>query len=498
MIGIDEILENDPDLVRRAVDIALARKSLLDFTLLTKPDYRAQWFHRHLAHLCDAFAKKQIMRLMVLMPPQHGKSELTSRRLPAYLLGINPNTRIMGLSYNDIHAKKFNRQVQRIIDSEIYHKVFPDTRLNMSNVVTSAHGQFLRNSKEFEIAGKEGSYMSAGVGSGITGNPVDVILVDDPIKSRKEADSKQFRDNTWDWWLDDVGSRIRESTQVMITVTPWHHDDLIGRIMADEIEAAKWTVITYPAIKETNDNPDDPRMIGEALWPEEKSAASLLDIKRKTPRTYNSLYQCSPTNPDGNMFKRNWFGIVSPSQFLARLQYAEKVSPRLFVSDTSYTAENRNDPNGVMCFRIIDEELFILNFTAKRLELPDFVKFFVSYLRGHGYTPRKSKVWVEPKATGKSVVQLMKRIRLDGRLITIKEDIPPDVDKEVRASGILDICETGRVNLVAGPWNGSFLDSVCGFPVKKHDEEVDCLIMACHKLEKGWGSTGMRSSNTTR
>lgn len=498
MEDLDHLLSNEPDLVRRAVSIALAKKSLMDFTLCTKPDYRAQWFHRHLAHLCDLFALNKIQRLMVLMPPQHGKSELTSRRLPAYLLGHDPSLRIMGLSYNDIHAKKFNRQVQRIIDSETYHKIFPDTRLNMSNVVTSSHGQFLRNSKEFEIAGCEGSYMSAGVGSGITGNPVDIILVDDPIKSRKEADSKQFRDNTWDWWLDDVGSRIRERTQIMITVTPWHHDDLIGRIMADETEARKWTVISYPAIREDDDNPDDPREIGRALWPEEKSEKSLLDIKRQTPRTYNSLYQCKPIDPKGNMFKKDWFNIIPPSAFVSKMQYASKVSPRLFVIDTAQTADGKNDPNGVMCFLIMDEELYIVNYTGRRLELPDLLKFLPKYFVNNRYQDRKSKVWVEPKDIGKSVVSSLKRVRLNGRLITIKEDFFPDTDKQVRAAGILDICETGRVNLVAGPWVESFLQSVCGFPVRKHDEEVDCLIMACDKLENGWGSTTMTSSTTRR
>ena len=470
----------------------------MDFTTFTKPNYRPQWFHRHLAHLCDLFARQKIMRLMVLMPPQHGKSELTSRRLPAYLFGLNPALRIMALSYNDPHAKRFNRQVQRIIDSEKYHKIFPDTRLNSSNVVTASYGQFLRNASEFEIAGKEGHYLSAGVGSGITGNPADVILVDDPIKSRKEADSKVYRDALWNWWLDDVGSRVRERTQIMITVTPWHHDDLVGRLMNDEIEARKWTVIRYPAIKEDDTNPDDPRAIGHALWPEEKSAESLADIRRRTPRTYNSLYQCSPTNPGGNMFKRDWFKVIRPSEFITKMQYAVRASPRLFVADTAYTADNDNDPNGVMTFMIMDEELYIINYTGRRLELPDFLKFFANYLSNHKYQPKRSKVWVEPKATGKSVVASMKRVRLNGRLITIREDFLPDTDKEVRAAGVLDICESGRVNLVAGPWVTPFLDSVCGFPVRKHDEEVDCLIMACDKLENGYGPVGLKSSTTTK
>lgn len=498
MYNIDELLVNDPGLLDRAAHISLAKRSLMDFTTWTKPNYSPQWFHRHLAYLCDMFAVCKIPRLLVLMPPQHGKSELTSRRLPPYLFGLDPNLRIMALSYNDTHAKRFNRQVQRIIDSEAYQKVFPNTTLNSANVVTAAYGQYLRNSSEFEIVGHEGSYMSAGVGSGITGNPADIILVDDPIKSRREADSPKYREDLWNWWLDDVGSRIVERTQIMITVTPWHSDDLVARIMSDPLEASKWVIIKYPAIKEDDSNPDDPRQVGEALWSLKKSAESLRDIKRRTPRTYNSLYQCRPVNPGGNMFKRHWFKVLAPSEFVKKMQYATKISPRLFTVDTAETADEKNDPNGVMAFLVMDEELYILNFTSRHLELPDFLKFIPGYLRNFKYQPKKSRVWVEPKSTGKSVVSAVKRMRLDGRLITIKEDKSPDSDKEVRAAGILDICEAGRVNLVAGPWVEAFLQSVSGFPRAKHDEEIDCLVMACDKLENGWGSTTIRTSTTRR
>lgn len=477
-----------------AISAHLSKSELIEFVKYTKHDYRAQWFHEHLCHVLDKFARQEIMRLMVFMPPQHGKSELVSRRFPAYLLGRLPELRIAGLSYNDNFAKKFNRQVQRIIESDEYAKIFPDTKLNSKNVVSSSKGSFLKNSHEFEVVNKSGSYMAVGVGGGITGNPVDVAILDDVIKGRAEADSKTYRDKLWEWWSDDVGTRVRERTQILITLTRWHEDDICGRILADPEEAEKWTIIKFPALKENDDDPNDPREIGESLWEEEKSKVSLLDIKRKKARTFLSLYQQRPTAIEGNLIKRKWFSIISPAQFAAIINNATKLSPRLFTADTAYTEESKNDPSGLLCFMIIDEELFILNFSSVRLEFPRFIKYLKKYIINFSYG-RKSLIFVEPKATGKSVVQTMKKIRVNGKLVKIKEDKAPDTDKFTRASGITETLDFRGVSLIKGPWNDSFLDELSAFPNGSHDEAVDLLVMAVDKWENGYTSGGLKASH---
>lgn len=479
------------------LDRAIARNSLIDFTKYTKPDYTVKPFHEYIASRLDAFARKEIKKLMIFAPPQHGKSELTSRRFPAYLLGKRPNERVAAISYNAPLARKFNRSVQRIIDSSEYRKVFPNTKLFGANVRTVADGSYLRNSDEFEIVGHNGSYLSVGIGGGLTGNPVDVAVLDDVIKDRKEADSKVYRDAIWEWWTDVLLTRLHNDSQILITLTRWHEDDLCGRILADEEEAAEWEVIILPAIKEDNDDPDDPREIGEALWPEKHSLKKLLGFKRSKPRTFTSLYQQRPAPKEGELIKRNWFPVLTLGQYAQILNNANKVSPRLFLSDTAYTNDQKNDPCGFMTIQIIDDNIYILNYLSKRLEFQDYIKFLSRYLKKFLYN-KKSFIFVEPKATGKSVVQVMKRQRLEGKLLNIKEDKPPEVDKYTRASAATETLEVGRVHLIAGAWNEPFLDEICIFPNGKHDEAVDLLVMAVDKLENGYrtGGGGLKASNT--
>jgi hypothetical protein len=146
-----------------------ARRGILDFTFYTKPDYDGNWHHRILGAALDKLIAGEIMRLMVFMPPRHGKSELVSRRLPAYVLGRNPNAQIIATSYSDDLASRNNRDTQRIMDSPEYAALFPDTQLNSSNVKTNARGGYLRNSDMFEVVGHRGSYRSAGVVVGVVG-----------------------------------------------------------------------------------------------------------------------------------------------------------------------------------------------------------------------------------------------------------------------------------------------------------------------------------------
>ena len=164
---------------------------------------------------------------MITVPPQHGKSEGSTRRLPAYMLGVNPDLRIAVSSYNSTFASKFNRDIQRIIDTPEYNHVFSDTLLSGSIKQSS---QFLRNSTEFEIVNKKGSLKSVGRGGALTGNPVDVMIMDDLYKDFAEGNSPIIRDSVWDWYTTVVKTRLHNDSQELIVFTRWHEDDLIGRL----------------------------------------------------------------------------------------------------------------------------------------------------------------------------------------------------------------------------------------------------------------------------
>ena len=273
-----------------------AKTDILAFTRYTKEDYIVNWHHRLLCDKLNDFATGKIKRMMVFLPPQHGKSELTSRRLPAYMLGINPNLRIALCAYNSTFASKFNRQVQRIISDPIYNEVFPETRLNSKNVATDSKGSFLRNSEQFEVVNKNGSFISVGVGGGITGNPVDIALIDDPIKGAEEAGSQTYREKVWEWYTTELETRLHNNSQILITLTRWNIDDIAGRILeASKGENSRdWEVVVFPRIKVDDNNPDDPRKIGDVLWPEVHSMQSALEAKERNPVKFEALQQQNP------------------------------------------------------------------------------------------------------------------------------------------------------------------------------------------------------------
>lgn len=263
---------------------------MADFISYTKPDYQFNWHHTLLCNKIDRFTRRLIKKLMVFMPPQHGKSQLTTRHGPAYILGHRPEAKICVCSYSATLAQSFNRDIQRIIDDIPYHDVFPKTLLNQSNVTTDAHGAYLRNADIFETLEYRGFVKTVGVGGSLTGTPIDVGIIDDPFKDREEAMSIRIRDKVWSWYTDVFKTRLHNDSQELLIMTRWDADDLAGRILKQEDD---WEVITFQAIKE-REIPGDPRQIGEALWPEKHSLERILSIKQTSPFTFTSLYQQDP------------------------------------------------------------------------------------------------------------------------------------------------------------------------------------------------------------
>lgn len=283
-------VRSQPSIDPRKARIELAKRHFRDFISYTKRDYEFNWHHDLLCEKMDQFARGKIKRLMVFMPPQHGKSQLTTRHFPAYLLGLKPKTKVVVCSYSATLAQAFNRDIQRIIDDIPYHEVFPQTILSESNVTTNAKGNFLRNADIFETVGHRGFVKTVGVGGSLTGTPIDIGIIDDPFKDREEAMSVRIRDKVYSWFTDVFRTRLHNTSQELIIMTRWDVDDLAGRILRIEND---WDIVELQAIKE-RDMPGDPRKTGEALWPARHSLERILAIKETSPFTFNSLYQQEP------------------------------------------------------------------------------------------------------------------------------------------------------------------------------------------------------------
>ena len=280
-----------------------ARRHVYDFaTYLAPSEYQFSWHHRLLYDRLDEFARGLHRLLIIEMPPGHGKSEGVSRTLPAYIFGRNPDERVIACEHTDDLAADMNRDVQKIMDSERYKRVFPGTLLGGDNVRAIA-GRPRRNSDIFDIATGRGYYKGAGVGAAIVGKRFDKGIIDDPIRGRDEANSPTVREKTWRWFTGEFMTRAAKNASILITSTRWNEDDVIGRI---KIAAGKKSaifaepiILTLPALAPHGQlAPGDPRKPGEALWPWLKSQAELESLRDFEPRDFASLYQQDP-RPEG-------------------------------------------------------------------------------------------------------------------------------------------------------------------------------------------------------
>lgn len=480
---IEELI-NIPESVFERV---IARKTLLDFVLFTKPEYTPKWFHVYLCEKLDAFARGEIKNLIVSMPPQHGKSELVSRRLPAYLLGLNPNLKIVGTSYSAPRARKFNRDVQRIIDTPEYFSLFPESQLNYSSVRDASKSGYLRNTDMFEVVGKEGFYYSVGVGGGLTGETVDIGIIDDPIKDKKEASSKLIRNRIWEWYEEVFCTRLHNESQQLITMTRWHEEDIVGRLIKqveDDPEIEPWEVINFPAIKE-KPNKDDPRDIGAPLWPEKHALKKLIKVKKRSPRTWNALYQGNPAPDEGDVFKKSWFGRFDMLELIDEtIKSKADIVPQFFLDSSYEEQKGENDPSAIMAAIKVGNYMYVLDLAVKFYGFPDLVEFIPEFMERNN-AGVGSRLYIEPKASGKSIAQYLRR----HTNISVVDKLPflnLQDSKEVRAKSITPVCESGRVLLLDGaPWIPEFLDELGVFPNGANDDRVDVLVMAVSKFLLG-------------
>lgn len=340
-------------LAMRERAVRRARLSLLDFTRYTFAQFSPASFHKYYYDLLTRFALGEFKKLMVFMPPQHGKSEGSTRRLPAYLLGVEPNLRLAIVSYSASKARKFNREIQRVIDSEEYRDIFPQTKLD------DGSGAWLRNADECEVVGARGGFKTVGVGGALTGEPVDVLIMDDIYKDTKTAWSSTVRDSVDDWYDTVAETRLHNESRQLVVFTRWHEKDLAGRLLQQqgifsEENPSGWVVISYPAIQDKEPTEHDPREIGEPLWPERHSLAKLNSIRERNSHVFASLYQQQPQPLEGLMYERGFqeWEVLPPtkrkylknytdtadegSDYLCSITYAE-TELGIFILDVIYT-----------------------------------------------------------------------------------------------------------------------------------------------------------------
>jgi len=457
-------------------DVVAARGTLLAFARLMKPDYEPAWFHETLAAALDRFVAGEWPRLVICLPPQHGKTELVSRLLPAYLLGREPDARVIAASYSDDLASRNNLDVQRYIDSPNYATIFPGTRLAGASSgdrrrVETQFGRARRTTKLFEIVGRRGSYRSAGIGTGITGMGADVGIVDDPLKDRKEAESETVREAVWQWYTSTFLTRLRRPGRVLVTMTRWHEDDLVGKLLqsAEDRRSDQWRVLRLPAVAEDFDRHEaDRRPAGEALWPARYPAAALENL-RATLGSYqfDGMYQQRPHRPGGSVFKRSWFTLapIAPNGVPG--------AQRCRFWDVAATEGGGDWTVGARVCRLPNGEVWVEDVirTQAGPAAVDALIEQTARLDGIGVAIREEQ---EPGSSGKAVVAARAR-RLAG---WDYRGVPSDENKVLRWRPFAAQAEAGNVRVLQAEWTRELLEELERVPGGRHDDQADAVAGA--------------------
>ncbi len=448
-----------------------ARTSFLQFVKTTMPRYRDRWFHRVLCGCLDKVYAGEIPRLMVFMPPQHGKSELTSRRFPAYALGRNPDLKIAACAFSADLARKFNREVRRIVAGPRYRAIFKDTVLPNRK---RAKGAWSKTRDEFEIPGFTGSYKAVGVMGSLTGSQIDVGLIDDPIKNSVEAQSLTWRDRLWEWWTDVFFTRLNNDSRVVFTCTRWHEDDLAGRILAREPE--NWKIFLLPGIREecgfANMYPaesllaiDDPREVGEALWPARHSCDKALALKKSSGRTFAAMIQQRPAATEGNIFKKKWFRYYDSLPVIDRIVQSW---------DCTFEGGENNDYVACTVWGMSGAQAYLLKMVRGKWDIGETIE---QIRRLSGKYHGSVETCIERKANGSAIISLLQR--------EIPGIIPIDVQdsKEARAYACSFLFEAGNVFFPKDKeWAQETIDELAAFPHGRYDDIVDTVSQALNRL----------------
>lgn len=434
-----------------------------DWLKRTSPHLTWTWNHqKYLFERLQKVTAGEVKRMMIFMPPRHAKSETVTIHYSAFRVNLDPRINIILGSYNQKLANRFSRRIKKL--AEIRKVELSKERRSADEWETQAGG----------------GVRAVGVGSGVTGFGAGLVVIDDPVKNRAQAESRAWRDNTWDWFNDDIYTRLEPGAAVILIQTRWHEDDLAGRLLNEAAAGGEpWEVVKLPALAEgrIGDAAErDPlgRAPGEALCRDRFDETELARIKRKLgSRSFSALYQQHPVPGEGVLFKREWFKRIvtkAPAGLRWVRAYDLAVSTK---TSSDHTASFR-------C--ALDEssgDLYIADGFRGRIEFPEQKRLIKELIESEPDT----RHCIESALHGQAFVQeLQREVRLARRGISA---VRPDADKVTRAHAWTARAEAGKVVLVQGPWIGEFLDEVCSFPFAKHDDQVDAVSLAVQVIARG-------------
>ena len=510
------------DAAKYLLGVRRAEDSFVDFVKAAHPEWDFPDFQITLMHALDLLEKRKltstftgalkanktlqasnfdgepVYNILINMPPRHAKSTFATQFFPAYYIGRNPSRYVMSTSYNSQLAIDFGRSVRAIAEEDLFPQIFPNFAFDPSS-----------RAADVWRTQDGGAYFGIGMGGTTSGRPANLLIVDDPIKNRQEAESMTTRNNAWNYYISALITRLQPEAngahpiQIMI-LTRWHPDDPGGRIqLTEDWDENRWLHINFPAKQEVEDGikksvaglpPSDPRHIPkgklstvapskrhytetttEALWPERFPLDVLERIERLNPREFAALYQQSPYIEGGNIFKADWWKfydpeIINPTNFQSLLISADTAFKKTETADYSVFLVGGLATDG---------DIYIIDRVKGRYDFPELkqkaVQLNTKY-RGKGLRG----FYIEDKASGQSLIQELKN---ESGISVIPYKV--NADKVARAHTVTPLVEGGRVWLPqTAHWVDDFINATVSFPSSAHDDDVDALSILLDAISK--------------
>lgn len=449
----------------------VARESPADFAALTSKG-KWEWashldvLNQHLADVADGHIK----RLLITMPPRHGKSEFASKVFPAWYLLTHPDKRVILASYAAEFAATWGRKARTLLKD--FGLRFFDVSLRMDSKAADA----------WEISGHDGGMQTCGVGGPLTGKGADILIIDDPVKNAEEANSEIMREKTWDWYKSTAYTRLEPGGAIILIQTRWHEDDLAGRILAHAKETGEeWVVLNLPAIAEPGDLLG--RQPGEPLWPERYGCDDFTRIQ-KTVGSYwfSALYQQRPVPPEGGMFKKAWFRYYTVDNDFYRLGSGGGLirashCRRFGTMDLAFSIKKTADYTVLIAWAVTPRaDLLMLDMVRARMDAPEF---FTSIMERMFVDHKLDYLGVE-KVMGTSLAT--HGIRMQGKAVRL---LIADTDKITRSIPAQVRMEAGQIYIPLNhPERETIEHELMSFPFGAHDDIVDCFSYAAADVQR--------------
>jgi predicted phage terminase large subunit-like protein len=455
------------DAARELLARRAARKSLAKYIQYTNKDYKTSAFSESVCSALDVFVEDVIAGkrpiLILAAPPQHGKTEIVSRKFASYLIGKFPDWHVGGLSYNDLLAGSISQDVRRNIASDKHRRLFPSNR--------EKNKYDVNRTSEFNSPSGRGTYKGAGIGAGLTGFPLSIGIIDDPIKNAEESLSEVTKEGIWSWYQSVFKTRLSEFSGQLIMATRWAEDDLTQRVIDLHKGESRLKTLFFPAINEPGEVGYNPALPLGALVPDLHSLAQLGELKRETSDYFwAALYQQCPKPLGGNVFKESGIHYYLPKDL------PKKFDKIINSWDCTFKDTDGTDFVVGQAWGKSGANSYLLGQTRARMSFTKTVEEVVSLRDAF---PSTREILIEDKANGPAVIDVLKAH------VPCLIPIEPDGSKLARAHAVTSFWEAGNVFLPhpdIAAWVKNYVSELTVFPAGANDDQVDATTQALRRL----------------